>query len=90
MQKFIRLPVLCLAIFSSYVLYSIKPCECGSQASGSVTTYNVGDGEGCCSGTAGATGFILRYVPDEGTTYTLSGVTQITGSQAQSICCPHS
>ncbi|MBP6824943.1 MAG: hypothetical protein KA165_00150 [Saprospiraceae bacterium] len=79
-----------LILAPSFSIYAAKPCECGTQAGGSITSYSVGDGEGCCSGTVvGDIGVITYYTPDEGTTYTITGTTQIPAATAQADCCTH-
>lgn len=86
----ILIAALFLMMLPSFNLYSAVPCECGSQAGGSVTAYSVVDGQGCCTGAlvASSVGFIHHYRPDEGSTYVYTGSTQITASAAQNSCCP--
>ncbi len=61
-------------------------CECGTHATG-ITTWNVGNNEGCCSGTAGAVAFTNTYAADEDGTWQLINIETITGAQAQALCC---
>lgn len=92
MKKILSSVFLSLLVLSPFLnLYAAKPCECGTQAGGSITSYSVGDGEGCCSGTVqGDIGVITYYAPDEGNTYTITGTTQIPAATAQSNCHHHS
>lgn len=79
-----------LIFLPALILYAAKPCECGTQASGVVTSYYVGDGQGCCTGIVeGDWGTESHYVPDEGSTYTMTQAFQIPSSTAQATCCPN-
>ncbi|PQJ30473.1 hypothetical protein BST92_00295 [Nonlabens arenilitoris] len=75
-----------IILLSSATAVQFEGCECGDHETG-ITTYNVGEGEGCCSGEAGVVGFITSYEYSEGV-WRVSGQSKITGSAAQSACCP--
>jgi len=75
-----------LFLSASLVADAAKPCECGSHSTG-ITTYTVGTGQGCCSGTAGSGGVRYTYTEDEGV-WTVSGTEPVSGNTAQNDCCP--
>jgi len=80
-------PVLLLLFLSpSFRVFAAANCECGEHATG-ITTYNV-SGEDCCASTPGAVAFDNEYEQQTGGAWKLVRQTQITGTAAQSSCCP--
>ncbi len=69
----------------SFINAGALACECGTHATG-IYTYNVGEGEECCSGAPGSTGFLIRYRFSEGIWQEVSR-TKLAGEEVQNHCC---
>lgn len=75
-----------ILLFCSATSLQYEGCECGDHEQG-ITTFNVEEGQGCCTGTPGGVGYVTTYEYSEGA-WKVSGQDQITGSAAQDECCP--
>ena len=62
-------------------------CMCDEEGGGTWTTTTYFTEGGCCSGIPSTGGIQHNYIENEGA-YALSGKRNITGDEAQSICCP--
>lgn len=79
----------CLVLSSIMVIYSQTYCECGTHSTG-ITYYEVGSGQECCTGTPGTRANITYYEQNEGGTWKVVRVEEITAADAQRGCCSSS